>query len=215
MQGPGSPALDAVLAIGTALAGRAHQALRLGRGADPAATDRRAHGRDHRLDRARPLRVQGRVLPHERLPKSERSAAPGRAGRRSALLDGVIGAQVPRFCGGMSRRSFGQTSSGRSARISNARANPFPFSRRTISSPRRTSLHFNRTSSAAGRLGRSPNEILDRSPCRYPLGGARACSSGRNDGTQRPRTAMLADRGGNVPHAMRDLGRRVLGFTRQ
>src|ERR1700730_1503062 len=50
---------------------------------------------------------------------------------------------------GASCRSSGKKSSGRLARISNARASPFPFSRRTISSPRRkisTSLLLSRNS---------------------------------------------------------------------
>src|SRR5258708_2867682 len=54
-----------------------------------------------------------------------------------------------RFCGGVSCRPSGKKSSGRLARISKARASPFPFSRNTISSPRRkisTSLPFSRNS---------------------------------------------------------------------
>src|ERR1700719_4220640 len=54
-----------------------------------------------------------------------------------------------RSCGGVSCRPSGKKSSGRLARISNALANPFPFSRNTISSPRRkisTSLLFSRNS---------------------------------------------------------------------
>src|SRR6202040_292252 len=53
----------------------------------------------------------------------------------------------PRSWGGVSRRPSGKKSSGRLARISKARANPFPFSRNTISSPRRkisTSLPLSR-----------------------------------------------------------------------
>src|ERR1700730_16576387 len=54
-----------------------------------------------------------------------------------------------RCCGGASWRPSGKKSAARLARISNALANPFPFSRNTISSPRRkisTSLLFSRNS---------------------------------------------------------------------
>src|SRR5579871_7057817 len=58
--------------------------------------------------------------------------------------------QMPaRSGGGVSGRPSGKKSSGRLARISNARASPFPFSRNTISSPRRkisTSLLLRRNS---------------------------------------------------------------------
>src|ERR1700738_1108593 len=54
-----------------------------------------------------------------------------------------------RSCGGASWRPSGKKSAGRLARISNARPNPFAFSRNTISSPRRkisTSVLFSRNS---------------------------------------------------------------------